>query len=410
MKNIRQFILVIMSVVVLLSACGAPTAAPTSVETTPTLSAQAPTVAPASEVEPIYLAIIWHQHQPVYFKDPDTGIYVRPWVRVHASKDYVDMAAILKQYPKIHATFNLTPSLIRQLDDLAGGAKDLYWVYTEIPASELSIEQKQFILERFFDINRKIIDRFPRYKELLQKRASADEPISEFSDQDFLDLQVLFNLAWTDPDWLEQEPLASLMAKGKDFCEEDKAILFTEHLKLIQEVIPIHRELQDAGQIEVTMTPFAHPILPLLVTTDLAREALPDLELPDTKFVYGQDAVAQVALGVQLYEEHFGCPPRGMWPAEGSVAQEIVSMVAQNDLQWMASDEGVLANSLGFTSFIRNANETVIDADMLYRPYYVEGKRGGPVATVFRHSQRVPGYCTGPAQTRSSMGRFLDKP
>ncbi len=84
--------------------------------------------------QPIYLAIIWHQHQPVYFKDPDTGIYAKPWVRMHATKDYVDMAAMLKDYPEIHATFNLTPSLIRQLDDLQAGAKDLYWVTAEVPA------------------------------------------------------------------------------------------------------------------------------------------------------------------------------------------------------------------------------------------------------------------------------------
>src|SRR5690606_21721005 len=99
----------------------------------------------------LYVAIIWHQHQPVYFKDPDTGLYQRPWVRVHATKDYVDMAAILKDYPDIHATFNLTPSLIRQLDDLSAGAKDLYWAMAEIPAAELADEERAYIRHRFFD-------------------------------------------------------------------------------------------------------------------------------------------------------------------------------------------------------------------------------------------------------------------
>lgn len=333
---------------------------------------------------PIYLSIIWHQHQPVYFKDPNTGIYTRPWVRVHATKDYVDMASILREYPDIHATFNLTPSLIRQLDDFSSGAKDLYWVYAEIPADDLTDEQKGFILDRFFDTNQKIISRFPRYEELLLKRDSSENAQVEFSTQDIRDLQVLFNLAWVDPDWLTLEPLATLVEKGGDFTEEDKQALFEEHLRLIEEVIPVHRELQDAGQIEVTMTPFAHPILPLLVTTDLAQEALPNIELPPEKFVYGQDAQAHVTLGVQLYEDHFGRPPRGMWPAEGSVAQEIVSMVSQNGIRWMASDEGVLANSLGFEGFTRNSSEVVVDADQLYRPYYVQGTRGEPVAMVFR--------------------------
>ncbi len=334
--------------------------------------------------EPIYLSIIWHQHQPVYFKDPESNAYIRPWVRVHATKDYVDMAAILEQYPDIHATFNLTPSLLRQLDDLSNGAKDLYWTHALIPADDLSDGEKQFILDRFFDSNQKIIARFPRYQELLDKRNNSDDPLNEFTVEDYRDLQILFNLAWVDPDWLGQEPLASLVDKWGSFDEADKEPLFAEHQRLIDEVIPVHRKLQDAGQIDVTMTPFAHPILPLLVDSNLAREALPEIELPDARFTYGQDAVAQVERGVQLYEDHFGQPPRGMWPAEGSVAQEIVTMVSRNGLQWMASDEGVLANSLGFDSFTRNSEEVVVEADQLYRPYYVQGSRGDPVAMVFR--------------------------
>lgn len=330
--------------------------------------------------QPIYLAIIWHQHQPVYFKDPDSGIYAKPWVRVHATKDYVDMAAMLQDYPDIHVTFNLTPSLIRQIDDFQAGAKDLYWVTAEVPADQLTAEQNQFILERFFDTNRKIIARFPRYQELLQMRDAGEE----YSIQDYLDLQILFNLAWVDPDWLAEEPLAGLVAKGGNYNEADKTILFAEHTRLINEVIPVHRELQDAGQIEVTMTPFAHPILPLLISTDLALLAMPTVELPGVKFTYGQDAVEQINLGVKLYEDHFGVAPRGMWPAEGSVAQEIVGMVSRAGIKWMASDEGVLANSLGMSSFTRNSSEVVTQPDTLYRPYYVQASQGDPVAMVFR--------------------------
>jgi len=385
MRSFGTFIPTLVMGSLLLSACGALTPAPAGM--TPSVSPSTvpvPTALPSEGEEPIYLAIIWHQHQPVYAKNPETGAYVRPWVRVHATKDYVDMAAILEQYPTVHATFNLTPSLIRQLDDLAAGAKDLYWVLAEIPAAELDHEQRQFILDRFFDTNRRIIARFPRYQELLRRRDSSDDPQGEYRTQDFLDLQVLFNLAWVDPDWLRQEPLAGLVAKGEGFEEADKDILFAEHMRLIQEVIPLHRSLQDAGQIEVTMTPYAHPILPLLVSTDMARQALPALALPGAQFAYEQDAVAQVELGVQLYETHFGRPPRGMWPAEGSVAQGIVSMVAQNGIRWMASDEGVLAKSLGLDSFARDSSDIVVEADRLYRPYYVEGERGGPVAIVFR--------------------------
>jgi alpha-amylase/alpha-mannosidase (GH57 family) len=389
-----RLFLVLMALILIPAACDQKTETPTLVPTTetPTLvpTTEIPTLVPTEDIQPtptmppdedpIYLSIIWHQHQPVYFKDPETGVYEKPWVRVHATKDYVDMAAILKDYPDIRATFNLTPSLIRQLDDLEAGAKDLYWITAEVPSDQLTSEQKQFLLDRFFDTNRKVIARFPRYQELLEMRDNEEE----FTSQDYLDLQVLFNLAWVDPDWLSGEPLAGLVAKGSNFSEEDKNILFTEHEQLIAQVIPVHKELQDTGQIEVTMTPFAHPILPLLFNTDLALVALPNLELPSLGFKYVQDAAAQINSGVQLYEDHFDQAPRGMWPAEGSVAQEIVTMVSNAGIQWIASDEGVLANSLGMSSFTRDAKEVVTESDILYRPYFVQGDDGAPVGIVFR--------------------------
>jgi alpha-amylase/alpha-mannosidase (GH57 family) len=330
----------------------------------------------------LYVALIWHQHQPFYFQDPQSGAYERPWVRVHAAKDYVDMAAILEQYPRIRATFNLTPSLIEQLDDIGAGTKDLYWLHSEIAAEDLNAAEKQFLLDRFFDINPRIIARFPRYVELSDMRTQ--DSLRSWGAQDFRDLQVLFNLAWTDPDWLAIEPLASLVAKGRGFAEADKAIVFGEHVRLVREVVPLHAELQRSGQIEVTMTPYAHPILPLLVNSDLARIALPDANLP-TRFAFGQDAVAQVDLGVQTYIEHFGMAPRGMWPAEGAVADGIITMISNAGIRWMASDERVLASSLpDLEAFTRDRQDTVQQADDLYRPYAVQGARRGPVAILFR--------------------------
>ena len=288
----------------------APTAPPTA--TAAPQPTAAPTAVPLADlcVEPIYLAIIWHQHQPVYYKNPETGIYIKPWVRLHAAKDYVDMAAILQEYPDIKATFNLTPSLIRQLDDLSAGATDLYWQHTIIPADELTDEQKQFILDHFFDTNRKVIARFPRYQELLDLRDGSANPLADFTTDDYRDLQLLFNLAWTDPDWLAEGPPAALVEQGEGFSEADKQVVLDEHLRLIDEVVPIHREMQDSGQIEVTMTPFAHPILPLLVDTDLALRATPDITLPNQPFRWGQDATAQIERGVQYYTDHFDQPPR----------------------------------------------------------------------------------------------------
>jgi alpha-amylase/alpha-mannosidase (GH57 family) len=294
-------------------------------------------------------------------------------VRLHAAKDYVDMAAMLEQYPDIQVTFNLTPSLLRQLLDLEGGAVDLYRVHTEVPAAQLTKEQKDFIRSRFFDINPKIIARFPRYQQIADDRANS----ANWDTQTWLDLQVLFNLAWTDPDWLAVEPLASLVAKGRNFGEEDKATILAEHDRLVAEVIPLHKRLQEQGRIEVTMTPFFHPILPLLIDTTLARQAVPDIELPP-RFSYPRDAVAQLQMGIDFYTKTFGRPPRGIWPAEGAVAEDIVGLVSRAGIQWMASDEEVLARSLGKKSFARNAGEVVQDPDLLYRPYIVQDRPQDP--------------------------------
>jgi alpha-amylase/alpha-mannosidase (GH57 family) len=385
MKTCNALLVVI--ILAAIAGCGSPAGSPTPpLAPTPTPTEEAAAAVRSGplliEEGKLYVAILWHQHQPFYYQDPQTGVYEKPWVRLHAAKDYVDMAAMLKEYPAIHATFNITPSLIEQLDAIGAGAKDLYQVHAEIPADDLTDEQKQFLLDRFFDINPSIIARFPRYSDLAQRRDA--NSLQTWSTEDFRDLQVLFNLAWTDPDWLALEPLASLVAKGRGYSEEDKAVVFEQHLRLVREVIPLHAELQRSGQIEITTTPYAHPILPLLVDSDLASIALPEADLP-TRFVYGQDAVAQVEQGIESYREHFGMDPRGMWPAEGSVAEKVVTMISNAGIRWMASDEDVLAKSLpDFSGFTRDSQDTVQQAGELYRPYAVRGARGGPVAIIFR--------------------------
>jgi glycosyl hydrolase family 57 len=143
----------------------------------------------AREDPHFYLNLIWHQHQPRYPLLADGSTVSRPWVRVHATKDYYDMAALVSGYPNVKVTFNLTPILLLQLEELANGTKDTYWALTEVPAADLTDEQSQFISSRFFDVNSQIIARFPRFLELAEARDTA------FSIDDLRDLQVLFNLA-----------------------------------------------------------------------------------------------------------------------------------------------------------------------------------------------------------------------
>jgi alpha-amylase/alpha-mannosidase (GH57 family) len=358
----------------------------TSDETTTTAVATTAAPAPTTTTEPLRdpadqlnLVLMWHQHQPLYPKD-EAGVVSRPWVRVHATKDYYDMAALVADYPDVHVTFNLTPVLMRQLEELTQGTKDIYWVMTEVPAEELTDEQRTFIIDRFFDTNAKIVVRFPRYEELIEKR---DRPDS-FTTAELRDLQVLFNLAWTDPSFLADEPLAGLVAKERNFTEADKAVVLDEHERIIAEVLPLHAALWETGQIEVTTTPLAHPILPLIADTDLATVGDPTGLKPVNRFRQLPDAVDQVAIGLDEAERLLGRRPTGMWPGEGAVAQLTMKPFAANGVEWVATGEDVLAKTLDIGSFTRDSNDLVEQADVLYAMYEAQMSGDETVAMFFR--------------------------
>jgi alpha-amylase/alpha-mannosidase (GH57 family) len=368
-----------------------PTAEPTQPPPTAAAPTAEPTQPPKAGKTPLYLNLIWHQHQPRYYVDPDTGVVTRTWVRAHATKDYYDMAAMVKDYPNVKFTINLTPALIEQLDALSNGQKDIYWVLGEKPVDQLTDDEKRFILTRFFDANwQNVIPRFPRYQELLTKRGTAADPdsidaaLAKFSDQDIRDLQVLWNLAWIDPDFLAQEPLKALVDKGRNYDEADKQVLFTEIQRIVDEVLPLHRELLHEGRIGLITSPLNHPILPLIFDTNQALIGDPEAKVPDPHFAYPNDAIAQLKRARQVYRDHFGADPVGLWPSEGAVSQAIVGIVGRNGFLWMASGEDVLAPSLGMPNFTRGAYDVVEDADALYRPYIVTGKKGERVYIFFR--------------------------
>jgi alpha-amylase/alpha-mannosidase (GH57 family) len=372
--------------------------------------------APDASDPGFYLMLMWHQHQPRYPLLED-GSVSRPWVRVHATKDYYDMAALHDRYPEVRATFNLTPVLLQQLDELANGAKDIYWTTAEVPAGELTDDQKLFVAERFFDTNPRVIERFARYQELADAQVAAGGAAGAaeaFTDQDFLDLQVLFNLAWTDPDFLAAEPLAALVAKQRDFVEDDKAVLFAEHLRIIGEVIPLHARLWEEGKIEVTTTPLAHPILPLVSDTSLASVGDPAAILPAENFSEIPDADQQVIRGLDVAEQLLGRRPSGMWPAEGAVAQLVMSLFSKNGVEWVASGEEVLANTLGIGSFTRDSSDLVQEASALYRPYEAQLNRNDPVPMFFRDGvlSDLIGFeysgMSGAAAASDLLGRLQD--
>jgi len=334
----------------------------------------------------IHLAILWHQHQPLY-KDlrakQSKGSYRFPWVRVHAIRDYYSMATLLEGHPQIHLTINLTPVVLRQIEDYTErGATDRALELALTPAHRLSPANREEILETFFEADwHTQIFSWPRYRELFERRRNG-EP---FSSQDLTDLQMWFNLAWFAPEFQEGKvelpdgsvaSVRALIEKGREFTRREVEGMVGEQLKIMRNIVPIHRRLQERGQIEIATTPFFHPILPLIVDTDQATIDR-DGAVHPTRFHRPEDAAAQVQSAVHFYRERFGHPPRGMWPAEGAVGQSVVSLFTESAIQWIATDRGVLERSGQHGYDVRDAN-------VLCRAYRAEDESGRGVVVFFR--------------------------
>jgi alpha-amylase/alpha-mannosidase (GH57 family) len=290
---------------------------------------------------PIKVALLWHQHQPYY---KSGSVYQLPWVYLHATKDYLEMAEHLRANPKMHAMINLVPSLIEQLEDYISGANDRLIDLIRKPVEELSPDERVVITKYCFHANRtQIIAKSKRYTELLH--------LEHWTyDQDFLDLEVLFLLAWTGQLSKDIEPLVLLVAQDRNFTEEQKQIVFQEHNKILRSIIETHTSLTTQGGVELSTSPYYHPILPLLCDTNSAREAVADIALPSSTFSYPDDARVQIERAVKSHSDHFGNTPQGMWPSEGSISEMALAEMAQSGIKWTASDEAVLHHSIAQAS------------------------------------------------------------
>lgn len=311
-------------------------------------------------------------HQP-YYKNLLTQESELPWVRLHGVKDYLDMLQILEKFPKIKQTFNVVPSLFEQVEDYNNGkVKDKFFELSKKPAADLTNLDKEFILQSFFSINNeKVISTFPRYYQLQAKKRHHQE----FSTQDYLDLQLLFNLAWIDPSFRQNiGELKKIILKERFFTEEDKKIVLDKQLSILKEIIPAYCLYKQNNQIEISVTPYYHPILPLLCTTDIAKVANPKTHLPHKEFRYPQDAKFQIDSAVKYYREKFGCEPLGMWPSEEGVSEEILPLIIKSGIKWIVTDEAILFKSLKTKKRV---------SKLLYRPHLLKRKEG-ELAIVFR--------------------------
>jgi alpha-amylase/alpha-mannosidase (GH57 family) len=336
------------------------------------------------------VALLWHMHQPLY-QDLLTGEHILPWVRLHALKDYWGMVALLREFPSVRLTFNLVPSMLVQLEAFARDeARDRHLEIGLKRADLLTEEERAFAIANFFHAHGpRMIAPYPRYAELLAQRDAAGSQLSarsqssHFSVDDVRDLQVWHKLAWIDPLYVAEDPrVRALIARGRGFTEDDKLVLRAAELELLRRVVPEYRAALERGQIELSTSPFYHPILPLLCDTDVYLRTHPQSRMPREPFRHPEDAAEQLARAVSYHEGLFGQRPIGVWPSEGSVSDAMVPLVARSGFQWMATDEEILARTTGY-GFTRTRDGHVEQPERLYRPYRI-GPEGADVSCGFR--------------------------
>ena len=331
-----------------------------------------------------------------------------PWAWLHATKDYLEMAEQFERHPAMRGTINLVPSLLKQIEEyLSGEARDPVVELMSKPATSLTASEKELMLDSFFYAHpQRVIARSARFVELLEKSKGANRE-RRFTAADYRDLAVHYSLAWTGELAREREPFRSLVAKDRGFTEADKQALAKAQIENVRRIIPLHAELARRGQIELTTSPFYHPILPLLVDTDSAREAMPDAELPRNRFRAPEEAENQIARAQQYFAMEFGVTPRGMWPSEGSLSTDALALIQKRGFAWTATDESVLANSL--------RGESIPSGDKLIRPEHArffpwrQKTSGGEIVVFFRDhglSDDI-GFRYQSWRTEDAVGHFI---
>ncbi len=333
---------------------------------------------------PLYVAFIWHQHQPLY--KSANGQYHLPWVRLHGTKDYLDLVLLLERYPRLHQTVNLVPSLMLQLEDYAEGkAIDPYLALALTPEKDLDSDQKWYVIEHFFDGNhRTLVDPHPRYGELYSQRQEKGRAwcLDNWNDQDFSDLLAWHNLAWIDPLFWDDPEIEGWLKKDRGFTLGDRQRIYSKQREIIKRIIPQHKKMQDSGQLEVTTTPYTHPILPLLADTNSGQVAVPEMELPSNRFQWSDDIPRHLNRAKEMYRQRFDREVRGLWPSEQSVSPAVLNPIAEAGFKWICSDEAVLGWSLK-QFFHRDEVGNVYEPENMYRPYRLDTDHGD-LAIVFR--------------------------
>ena len=360
----------------------------------------------ASPQKKLSIAFYWHMHQPVYQLSPE-GDYVMPWVRLHSVKDYLDMANLVRKFQNIKLNFNMSPVLLNGFENYGEkGLHDLHSRFTVSDVEDFSTDDKNYILNNFFDANyQSMILKYPEYNRLYQKyQESGGEDVKIFNNQEYSDLMALFNLAWMDPLYKNEYPeLKKLYKKGKNYTKEDRIKIIEIQRRIIRRIVPEYKELIEQGKIEVTTSPFYHPILPILLDIKDTVSGESD-DLP-SNLKTELDAKIQTQFALDRIEQTFGKRPRGIWPSEHCVSEKELNMFKELGVEWTISDEGILSDSINF-EFVRDFKGYLEDPYHLLKSYRFKTKYSN-IDIIFRDAV-IPNLISFEYPNHDSVGAAND--
>ena len=332
------------------------------------------------------VVLCWHMHQPEY-RDLNTGEFALPWTYLHALKDYVEMAAHLEAHPQACAVVNFAPVLLDQIENYcqqidayfntAAPLKDpLLCTLTQIEFSADGAARLA-LLKKLLRVNRRrVVDRFPAYAQLsklIDWFSANPDSVAYCNDQLLIDTAVWYHLGWMAETVRRTDSrLEQLQQKGGNFSLADRHTVLRIVREAIVSIVPRYRALAEQGGVELAMSPYAHPIVPLLLDFNVAREAMPAAPLPAHDNYPGGEARARWHLqrGISTFERHFGARPHGCWPSEGAISAQTVQLLAEFDFRWVASGETVLRNSLALSEQEANFSSP---GDCLHHVYRASG-------------------------------------
>lgn len=329
------------------------------------------------------IAFIWHFHQPNYQENYDAD-FLLPWVRLHASKDYLDMLKRMDNFEGLKLNFNFSPVLLTALQKYLNGFKDLHLKLLLKDESELSEQDKIFILNNYFDLNYKNMAlKRPYFTVLYNKRANAKEiDTSMFSLSQYVDVMVNYTLCWIDEYFIKDYPeLDELFKKEKNYTKQDRLKIYEIQLDIIKRILSEYKNYQDDKKIEVSISPYYHPVLPLLI--DFKGKEIKNFENLPENYSNNTDAKEQVRLAIEKYEEIFKTKPKGMWLSEQCVCPKSAELLAKEGIKWSVVDEGILSKSIK-KEFMRDFEGNLENPYDLMTNYITKNKH--PLNLVFADS------------------------